>query len=184
MIETIFYVGKVFGMERGYFFKALIILSIIWLAGCGGGGTISSMTPNDFMKQAAEGSMAEIQLASLALTRTQNPEVRAFAQQMIADHGKASEELKPIAAKKSVTLPLELNSTHKSLSDKLTRMSGAEFDRDYVKAMVEDHERDVKAFQAQTQAGTDAEVKEFASKNLPTLEHHLQMAREMQNKMK
>lgn len=170
-------------MERGYFLKALVILSIIWLAGCSSAG-ISSMTPNDFLKEAAEGSMAEIQLASLALTRTQNPEVRAFAQQMIADHGKASEELKPIAAKKSVTLALELNSTHKSLSDKLTKISGAEFDREYVKEMVADHEKDVKAFQTQAQAGTDAEIKEFAAKTLPTLEHHLQMARDMQSKMK
>lgn len=172
-------------MERGYFFKALVILSIIWLAGCAGGGSgISSMTPSNFLTEAAEGSMAEIQLASLALTRTQNPDVRAFAQQMITDHGRASDELKPIAAKKSVTLPLQLNSTHKSLSDKLTKLSGAEFEREYVKAMVEDHEKDVKAFQTQAQAGTDPDVKEFATKTLPTLEHHLQMAREMQNKMK
>ena len=142
------------------------------------------MTPSSFLSEVAEGSMAEIQFASLALTRTQNPEVRAFAQQMIADHSKASEELKPIAAKKSITLPLELNSKHKSLSDKLTKMSGAEFDREYVKAMVEDHETDVKAFQTQSQGGTDTEIKDFATKMLPTLEHHLQMAREMQSKMK
>src|SRR4028119_1529905 len=103
---------------------------------------------------------------------------------MITDHGKASDELKPIAAKKSVTLPLQLNSTHKSLSDRLSKLSGAEFEREYVKAMVEDHEKDVKAFQTQAQAGTDADVKEFAVKTLPTLEHHLQMARDMQNKMK
>lgn len=172
-------------MERGYFLKALVILSIIWLAGCAGGGSgISSMKPSDFLTEAAEGSIAEIQLASLALTRTQNPEIRAFAQQMIADHGKASDEIKPIAAKKSVSLPLQLNSTHKSLSDRLSKLSGAEFEREYVKAMVEDHEKDVKAFQTQAQAGTDADVKEFATKTLPTLEHHLQMAREMQNKMK
>ena len=171
---------------RGYFFKSLLILSLIWLAGCsnGGGTSISSMTPTDFLTQAAEGSMAEIQLASLALTRTQNPEVRTFAQQMIADHSKATDELKPIAAKKSATLPLELTSRHRSLSDKLTKMSGAEFDREYVNAMVEDHERDVQSFQAQAQAGTDAEVKEFAAKTLPTLQSHLQMVRDMQNKMK
>jgi putative membrane protein len=170
-------------MERGYFLKALVVLSIIWLAGCAGGG-ISSMKPSDFLTEAAEGSMAEIQLASLALTRTQNPEVRAFAQQMITDHGKASDEIKPIAAKKSITLPLELSSANKSLADKLTKLSGAEFEREYVKAMVEDHEKDVKAFQTQSQGGTDADVKDFATKTLPTLEHHLQMARELQNKMK
>lgn len=171
---------------KGYFLKSLLVLSLIWLAGCnGGGGTgISSMTPTDFLTQAAESSMAEIQLASLALTRTQNPEVRAFAQQMIADHTKASDELKPIAAKKSATMPLELNSAHKSLAGKLTKMSGAEFDREYVNAMVEDHERDVQLFQAQAGVGTDQEVKEFAAKTLPTLQSHLQMVREMQNKMK
>ena len=128
--------------------------------------------------------MAEIQLASLALTRAQNPEVRNFAQQMIVDHSKASDELKPIAAKKSLTLPLELNNAHRLLSAQLAKMSGAEFEREYVKAMVEDHEKDVQAFQAQAGAGTDAEVKEFAAKTLPTLQSHLQMVRDMQNKMK
>ena len=184
MIETIFYIEKgIFVMERGYFFKALIILSVIWLAGCSGGG-ISSMTPNNFLTEAAEGNIAEIQLSTLALTRTQNPEVRALAQQIITDHVSVSDAIKPIAEKKSVTLPLELNSKHKSLSEKLTKISGAEFDREYVKAMVEDHEKDVKAFQTQAQSGTDAEVKDFAAKTVPKLEMHLAMARELQNKMK
>lgn len=171
-------------MERGYFFRALVILSVIWLAGCAGGSGISSMTPNSFLTDAAEGSIAEIQLSTLALTRTQNPEVRALAQQIITDHLSVTETVKPLAEKKSVKLPLELNSARKSLLDKLTKMSGAEFDREYVKAMVEDHEKDVKAFQGQSQAGTDAEIKDFASKTLPKLEMHLAMARELQNKMK
>jgi putative membrane protein len=170
-------------MGRSYFLKALLVITAVWLAGCDNAG-VTTLNPNNFMQEAAEGSMAEIQLASMALTRTQNPEVRAFAQQMITDHSRASDELKPIAAKKSVTLPLELNSTHKSLADKLTKLSGAEFDREYVKAMVEDHEKDVNAFRAQAQAGTDAEVKDFATKQLPTLESHLQIVRAMQNKMK
>ena len=171
-------------MERGYFLKALIILSIIWLAGCSSGSGISSMTPSSFLNEVAEGNMAEIQLASMALTRTQNPEVRAFAQQMIADHANSSEELKPIAAKKSITLPLEPNSRHKSLADRLSKLSGAEFDREYVKEMVADHETDVKAFQTQAESGTDAEIKAFAAKTLPILQMHLEMIRGIESKMK
>ena len=106
----------------------------------------SAASPNAFLSEAAEGSMAEIQTASLALTRTQNPEVRTAAQQIIADHTAVSDEVKSIAGKKSAQTSLEISSAHKSVVNKLTKLQGAEFDREFVKAMVEDHEKDVKAF--------------------------------------
>ncbi|MEP6924616.1 MAG: DUF4142 domain-containing protein [Pyrinomonadaceae bacterium] len=138
---------------------------------------------SSFLNEVAEGGMAEVQLASLALTRTQNPEVKEFAKRMIDDHTKATDELKPIAASKSITLPKEPGATEKSLSDKLSKLSGAEFDKEYVKAMVEDHEKDVKAFQTQAQNGTDTDVRAFAAKTLPTLQEHLQMIQNIKAKM-
>lgn len=172
-------------MERGYFLKALVVLSIIWLAGCSGGGAgINSMTPGSFVEQAAISSLAEIQTGNMALTRSQNDEVKSFAQQMILDHTKANVELTQIATKKSLKVPTEPDSAHKSIADRLAKLSGAEFDRDYVKAMVDDHEASVKAFQTQAESGTDAEIKAFAAQQLPALQQHLEMIRGIQNKIK
>lgn len=171
-------------MERGYFFKALIILSIIWLAGCARDGGISSMTPSSFLSDAAASGMAEVRLGNLALTRSQNEEIKQFAQQMILDHTKTNIELTQLATKKSIQIPTELDSKHKSLADRISRLSGAEFDREYVKAMVEDHEKNVKAFQMQAEGGTDAEIKDFAAKTLPSLQMHLEMIRGIEGKMK
>lgn len=172
-------------MGRGYFLKSLLVLSIIWLAGCSSeNASISSMTPNSFVKEAAMGGMAEVQLGNLTLTKSQNDDVKLFGQQMILDHTKANIELTQLATKKSIPLPTELDSKHKSIADKLAKLSGAEFDREYVKEMVEDHEADVKAFQTQANSGTDEDVKAFAAKTLPTLQAHLETIRNIQNKMK
>ncbi len=171
-------------MERGYFLKALIILSLIWLAGCAGESGISSMTPSSFLSDAAASGMAEVRLGNLALTRSQNEEIKQFAERMIVDHTKTNIELTQLATGKSIQIPTELDSKHKSLADRLSRLSGAEFDREYVKAMVEDHEKSVKSFQMQVEGGTDAEIKDFAAKTLPALQMHLETIRGIEGKIK
>jgi putative membrane protein len=136
------------------------------------------------MTEAAKGGMAEVELGKLAVGKAQNPEVKRFAQQMIADHTRANNELKTLAGKKSVTLPTDVGAEHKATMDKLSKLSGAEFDKEYVRAMVEDHEKDVKEFQTQSATSTDADVKAFAAKTLPTLQSHLTMIKGIQGKMK
>ena len=122
-----------------------------------------------FMNDAAPGGLAEVELGKLATNKAQNPEVKAFAQKMIEDHSKAGEELKTLAAQKKVTLPTDVLPKHKEVMDKLSKLSGADFDREYVKAMVEAHEKDVTAFNSVANGATDADVKAFAAKTLPTL---------------
>ncbi len=146
--------------------------------------TSSTATPNGFMTEAAKGGMAEVELGKLAVGKAQNPEVKRFAQQMIADHTRANNELKTLAGKKSVTLPTDVGAEHKATMDKLSKLSGAEFDKEYVRAMVEDHEKDVKEFQTQSATSTDTDVKAFAAKTLPTLQSHLTMIKGIQGKMK
>ena len=102
---------------------------------------------------------------------------------MVDDHSKANDELKALAAKKNVTLPANIGS-HKSTLDELTGLSGAEFDKEYVEEMVDDHETDVAAFQRQADNGTDPEVKAFAAKTLPVLKKHLDAIKAIQAKMK
>jgi putative membrane protein len=147
------------------------------------GGNVSS-ADTEFMNKAAQGGMAEVELGKMASTKAQNAEVKQFGQQMTADHTRANNELKTLAAGKNVTLPTDVGAMHKATMDKLSKLSGAEFDREYVKAMVEDHEKDVAEFQKQADSGTNADVKAFAAKTLPTLKSHFEMIKAMQSKMK
>lgn len=137
----------------------------------------------DFMNQAAMGSMAEVELGRLALNQAASADVKGFAQQMIDDHSKATGELKQLAQGKKVMLPPEVSPSHKQIMEKLSKLKGAEFDSEYVRAMVEDHVKDVTAFGAVAQNATDADVKAFAAKTLPTLQEHLQMIRSIATKM-
>ena len=128
-----------------------------------------------FMNDAAPGGMAEVDLGRLAVKRAVRPEVRRFARQMIKDHTKAGEKLAALAQQKKVKLPPAILPQAKQTREKLAKLSGNEFDRAYVKAMVEVHVKDVTAFEAVAKNATDADVKAFATATAPTLRHHLQM---------
>lgn len=138
----------------------------------------------EFMNAAAQGGMVEVALGLLAKMQGTSKEVKQFAEQMIIDHTKAGGELKQLAQGKKVVLPPDVSPTHKEIVAKLSKLKGAEFDREYVKAMVEDHEKDVTAFDATAKTAADADVKAYATKTLPTLRMHLQMIRDIQAKMK
>ncbi|PYO20251.1 MAG: DUF4142 domain-containing protein [Candidatus Rokuibacteriota bacterium] len=99
-----------------------------------------------FMKEAAEGGMAEVQLGQLASQRASSDSVKQFGKRMADDHQKAADELKQLASQKGVALPTSLDRGHQRLYDRLSKLSGADFDRAYMKEMVKDHDRDVKAF--------------------------------------
>ncbi len=136
-----------------------------------------------FMNDAAPGGMAEVELGKMAASKAQNAEVKAFGQKMVDDHSKANDELKQIAAQKKVMLPPDVMPAHKQLMEKLSKLSGADFDKEYVKAMVEAHEKDVAAFENVSKTAADADVKAFATKTLPTLKMHLEMIKAMAGKM-
>ncbi len=148
------------------------------------GDTVVTGGDLSFMNEAAPGGMAEVELGRMAASQGMSKEVKAFGQKMVEDHSKANQELMQLAQQKKVTLPPEVMPKHKETMAKLSRLKGAEFDREYVKAMVEDHEADVTAFDATAKNGVDADVKAFAAKTLPTLRMHLEMIRGIQGKMK
>jgi putative membrane protein len=131
-----------------------------------------------FVTKAAEGGMAEVELGKLAADKATNPEVKQFAQRMVDDHGKANDELKSIASKKNITLPTDLDAKDKALRDRLSKLSGAAFDRAYMQAMVKDHRTDVNEFRTESKSGRDGDVKAWAAKTLPTLEQHLKLAQD------
>ncbi len=139
---------------------------------------------SNFMTKAAQGGMAEVELGQLAVQKASNQSVKDFGQKMVDDHSKANEELKSIAAKQGVTLPTTLDTKDQATKDRLSKLSGAEFDRAYMTDMVKDHRMDVAEFRREADHGTDPDVKAFAAKTLPTLESHLKMAETTESQVK
>ena len=139
---------------------------------------------NMFATKAAIGGMAEVKLAELAKDKASSADVKAFAQRMHDDHSKANDELKQIASHKGITLPTDLDAKHQAMYDRLSKLSGADFDRAYMRDMVADHKEDVSEFKKEAERGTDPELKAFAAKTLPTLQEHLQLAQSTDAKVK
>jgi len=132
-----------------------------------------------FLNAAAQGGMAEVDLGHLAIKMASSSEVKAFGQRMIDDHSKANERLKALAISKAFELPVGMNAEQKKMRDKLAALSAADFDREYMKHMAEDHKKDVAEFQAESVDAKDPDIKEFASSTLPTLEEHLKLAQDL-----
>lgn len=132
---------------------------------------------HDFVMDAAMGGMLEVELGRIAAQKGSSDAVKQFGQRMVDDHSKANTELMTLAQSKGVTLPTTLDDKHREQVTKFSSMSAADFDRAYSKLMLSDHKKDVSEFEKQSTKGTDADLKAFAGRTLPTLQEHLQMAK-------
>ena len=147
------------------------------------GGALKA-SDRKFVTKAAEGGIAELQLGKLALQKASNDQVKQFGQRMVTDHGSANEKLKAVASNKGVSLPAQMDASAQKEYDKLSKLSGAQFDRAYMDAMVSDHKKDVSEFRSESRSGADNDIKSFAASTLPTLQQHLQMAQSAQQAVK
>jgi len=141
------------------------------------GSSQLSAADQTFVKKAAQGGMAEVELGKLATQKASSEEVKKFGQRMVDDHTKANDQLKQIAGNKGVTLPTDLDSKDQALKDRLSKLDGEKFDQAYMKNMVRDHTKDVSEFRKESTSGKDSDLKSFASQTLPTLEDHLKEAK-------
>jgi putative membrane protein len=123
-----------------------------------------------------QGGLMEVQVGKMAQEKAGDEKVKQFGKRMEQDHSKVNDELKKIAADKEVQLSTDLDRKHKANVDKLTKLSGADFDKQYMDGMVSYHKEDIKKFQRIADKGKDSDPKQFASKTLPTLKEHLQLA--------
>jgi len=137
-----------------------------------------------FVEEAATGGMAEVEAGKLAQTKASAASVKTFAQQMVADHTKANDQLKQIALGKGIMLPTGPDRSHSRDLEKAGKLQGAEFDREYMKMMVADHKKTVSLFEKEAKSGKDAELKSFAATMLPDLQKHLQMAQSTEAEVK
>jgi putative membrane protein len=133
-----------------------------------------------FMKQAAEHNHAEIESSRLTVQKARDPTVKAFAQQMVTDHGKTGQELAALASAKGVELPDGPSMMQKAKLKLLEAADGADFDRRYSETMgLAAHRDTIALFQKASKGARDADVKAFATKTLPALQHHLEMAQKL-----
>jgi putative membrane protein len=138
-------------------------------------GAKGSAAVSSFLMKAAEGGKAEVELGNLASTKASNADVKSFGQMMVTDHTSANNEVMSLAQTKKVTVSGDLNARDKSTRDRLDKLSGEAFDKAYMADMVRDHQADIKEFEAASKS-SDADVRSFATRTLPTLRHHLEEA--------
>ncbi|MEG0883918.1 MAG: DUF4142 domain-containing protein, partial [Janthinobacterium sp.] len=144
---------------------------------------VSGPCANDkcFLGKAADAGSTEIAASKVAQSKSSNAEVKTFARTMVADHTKVAEELKQLASSKQIEVSDQPGARHQAQIDKLSRLEGQQFDKEYVAAIgVAAHKEAVKLFTEASQKASDPDIKAFAAKNLPALQHHLEMANALQ----
>lgn len=146
----------------------------------------AALNPDDrsFLEKAAVGGKAEVELGQLAQEKAQSEDVKQFGQRMVTDHSQANSQLMGLADKMSLTLPTALDRENQSNKDRLAKLSGAKFDKEYMQLMVDDHQKDVDEFKKASQSANNGDVKNFASQTLPTLQQHLDLAKSINDKTK
>jgi putative membrane protein len=135
-----------------------------------------------FVKEAAVGGMAEVELSKIA-EKSQNVDVKNFADRMVQDHTAANQELTTIATGLGVEMPKTLDAEHERLRENLQALHGKAFDEQYMQGMVADHDKTVTLFQQEAKSGSTAQLKQFALKTLPVLQEHQKMALELSRKV-
>jgi putative membrane protein len=129
-----------------------------------------------FLSMAAQSDENEIKLSQLAETKASNPQVKAFAHKMVADHNMLEAKMKPFATAWSLTPPAGLDSDHQAAYDKLAGLSGADFDKEYINAMAEDHHKALEAFTKEGDTTTDPKFKAAVLKGKAVVAAHTKMA--------
>jgi putative membrane protein len=138
-----------------------------------------SSRDSNFVMQAAQTGMLEVQLGRLAVQHGSSTGVKQYGQQMIDEHTRVNQELMQLAMQKGVELPKQMSGQNKALSDRLSGLSGTSFDAAYKQAMIDSHNQAIALFQAQSQQGQDPQLKAWATQKLPNLQAHLQMVNQM-----
>jgi putative membrane protein len=135
-----------------------------------------------FVLQATEANLAEINFGQLAAKQAHNADVRKFAQEMVTDHTKANKDITALATEKKWNVAAGMSRDHQTKYDRLARMEGVAFDREYLDCQVKDHQDAVTLFDEQSKNGNDAQLKAWASRMLPALRDHLKMVRDLHDK--
>jgi len=141
-------------------------------------GSTATVDDQVFVRKAAEGSAAEVELADLALAKTRNPAVKEFAEQMKRDHTAAQGVLANAATQEGIEIPRTLNDEHRTIRAELEKLDGQAFDERYMTYMVQEHQKELALFAAKARTG-DGDVAAYAQRMVTVLDGHLRMARDV-----
>jgi putative membrane protein len=142
-------------------------------------GDLGAYSDAKFIEETAQHNDAEIKLGQLAAKKSDNGQLKQFANQLVDDHTKLGEKLRTCAAKQNVTLPLQMDAKHQEKLDKLQAASGTEFDQEFAKCMIKGHAKNVAKFQQASQQSSNSELRKFAEETLPKLREHLRKAQDV-----
>jgi len=145
------------------------------------GLTPLSAGDRQFVMNAVRGSEREVELGDLAKEKAQRPAIKEFAARMVADHGNAVRALKALAASKGLRVGDTKAGNEQPSMERLTKLSSAQFDKEYVETMVKDHEKDVAEFRRMSQELQDPDLRTWVARTLPTLEEHLKAVKALQS---
>lgn len=143
----------------------------------------SSDQDKQFVQMASLGDYTEITFSQLALQKSQNSQVKQFAQRMVADHNTLETQMKPVADKLGVTPATALDSQHQQLYDQLNQLSGADFDKQYISDMDTDHHKTLDAFKSEEASTQDSQLKGIVKKGEKVIAQHTEMADKLMKKM-
>ena len=141
-------------------------------------GTAMAKTDKSFISDAVKGDNSEVSLGKLAVSKGASKGVRDFGQSLEADHAKARRQAVAVATRMGVTPPTGMKDEAKSERQKLEKLSGSAFDREFARYMVEDHKKDIEEFTDEARHGGQR-VSKLAKMQLPTLKKHLKMAEKL-----
>jgi putative membrane protein len=176
-------------MQKGFAFAAatalFIVLPTASFAQSGAARSAdrpaTSATARSFLTDAAQGDAAEIKMGTLAEKNGSSAEMKDFGKMLVTDHTKAGQQVKATAQQVGATVEEQPNSEQQKDYDKLAKLKGAEFDKEFARMSVEDHQKDIAKFQKEASAN-DGAVSDLAKQQLPVLQKHLQMAQSLQSK--
>lgn len=158
-------------------FPALLAAALV----AGTAGAFAAEDAEDFVEKAVRGNIAEVKLGELAEKQGKSEQVQTLGKTLRTDHAKALDKSEALAKEMGMSVPKEPTEDAKEIYDRLAKKSGGEFDRAFVKAAIEDHEKDIELYSEQAKDGDNKKVVEYAQAVLPGLKKHLDMARKLES---
>jgi putative membrane protein len=173
-------------MKNPHLFRSGIVVIAMAVATAVAAEQKASVSSADekFASTAAIGGMLEVKLGEVAEKNASSKAVKDFGAMMVADHTKLNNELKALAAKQGIALPAELDPAHQAVVNKLSKLSGAAFDKAYITDMVKDHQKDLAEFKAEAAKTQDPELKALVEKGASVVAMHLEHAKAAEANLK
>jgi putative membrane protein len=163
----------------GLFFVIMVAVTAFGL----GAAIANAMSDRDFVRKAENANLLEVSLGEMAQQQAASPEVKQFGGRMAKEHTLASNKLLEISKKDKLEAPGDLDRKEYEMVQHLSGLKGRDFDRAYIKHMVENHKEDLQMFEQMAKEGANPDLRDYAKQTLSTLREHLKMAQDIYNKI-